>query len=106
ARLHARPHHARRIHSRGSRYHSSQATRQDKKPEDGGNENGGSRVPGTDGRARETRVPKAEARLHLFDIQRIRRPASVGRPGKHSTEIDRPGNVRVIPNVLRLYPRL
>ena len=50
--------------------------------------------------------PEAEPRIHLLHLQRLCRPASVGRPGKHPPEIDRARDVRAVPLVRRLHQGL
>ena len=52
--------------------------------------------------AGEARVPEAAARFRLRDLQRLRRPAPLGRRGEHPAEVDRARDVRGLPLLLRL----
>ena len=84
----------------------AQAARQAEGRDDGGDEGGGDRVRPAHGGAGEARVSEADARLHLRDLQRVRRPAPVGRRGEHPPEVDRARDVRAVPLVRRLRARL
>ena len=98
--------HAGGIHPRRPGDHPAQATRQGEGPEDGGDEDGGDRIRRAHGGTGEARISQAEPRIYLFHVQRLRRPASVGGPGKHPAQIHCARNVRGVPLVLPITSRI
>ena len=84
ARLCAGPAHAGRVDRGRSGHHPAQTTGQGERPENGGDENGGDGIRPADGGTGKTGIPQAQPRIYLFDLQRLRRPASVGRARKIS----------------------
>ena len=66
----------------------------------------GRRVRTADRGTREARIPKAESRIHLLDLQCLCGAASVGGHGEYPAQIHRAGNVRTIPFLRRLRGNL
>ena len=106
AGLPAGPAHAGGVHPGRPGHHPAQAARQAQEPEDGGDEDGRDRIRRAHRGAGEARIPQAEPGVHLLHLQRLRGQASLGGPGEHPAQVHRPGDVRVVPLLLRLHPRL
>ena len=100
--LRARPAHPGREHPREPGADPAPAARQAEGPQGRGDEGGGARLRPAHGRAGEDGVPEAAARLRLHDLQRLRRPPSLGGRGEHPAQVDRARDVRGLPLVLRL----
>ncbi len=86
--------------------HPAAAAGPDQGPRDRPDEGRRHGVRPADGGDGEAGVSEAAEGVRLHHVQRVRRPAPVGRRGEHPAEVDRARDVREVPVVRRVHARL